>query len=431
MAGYPITNLKKAERISAQDAIPVQQDGVTRMFEAGVMDQAVIVKSSGSQSSGIVRKEETFVLKSETLINFTLENAAGRIVQDNEYVDNAEAASGWIIHIVNVSGIQHTVIHGANSWPIPAGETLVFYWTGSRFTLHNVVLNNLTVRGNTKLMNVSAVSALAASNKIPVIGTDDIVKYTTPAAITDGLASKTEVNNALANYQKFVNYGFYVTSDTKYKLAKIKINSKGHVNLKVYISSRIGNVMANDGEYFIKIGYLEEMNKITKINSNDNSRANLSIEKDSDADYYLVFNINTNSSNPIMGNIKIEEVSGAYATVTISEELTLLTETTTEVVNSNNKLVVTETDLQNYLTIKTYVYTSGLTSGTPVVIDNDTNYWGIRAKIISMTIIGSGTETSPSAHGYLYINETNGKLYFMPLQSATQTYIQINITLKK
>ncbi len=260
MAGYPITNLKKADRISAQDAIPVQQDGVTRMFEAGVMDQAVIVKSSGSQSSGIVRKEETFVLKSETLINFTLENAAGRIVQDNEYVDNAEAASGWIIHIVNVSGIQHTVIHGANSWPIPAGETLVFYWTGSRFTLHNVVLNNLTVRGNTKLMNVSALQALAAANKIPVIGTDDVLKYTTPADITNGLATKTEVNNALTNFKKpSVN--------------KVFEQDNGTVVLRNAIYELYGNYDPDNYHYFKYLVIDNNGNSLTEfVKFKDNSR---------------------------------------------------------------------------------------------------------------------------------------------------------------
>lgn len=200
MAGYTINDLKKAGSLSGQDAIPVQQNGITRQFEVGIMDNASLVKQSGSQSSGVIRKAQTFVLQSATKINFTLEKAVGRIVTDNEYVDNAEAASGWKVYVVNISSIEHTVIHGANSWPVPAGEILCFYWTGSRFTLHNIVINNVTVRGDTKLLNISAVQALAAANKIPVIGTDGKLASTTAQAIVDLANVDGKINNALANY---------------------------------------------------------------------------------------------------------------------------------------------------------------------------------------------------------------------------------------
>lgn len=200
MAGYTINDLKKAGSLSGQDAIPVQQNGITRQFEVGIMDNASLVKQSGSQSSGVIRKAQTFVLQSATKINFTLENAVGRIVTDNEYVDNAEAASGWKVYVVNISSIEHTVIHGANSWPVPAGEILCFYWTGSRFTLHNIVINNITVRGDTKLLNISAVQALAAANKIPVIGTDGKLASTTAQAIVDLANVDGKINNALTNY---------------------------------------------------------------------------------------------------------------------------------------------------------------------------------------------------------------------------------------
>ena len=206
MAGYTINDLKKAGSLSGQDAIPVQQDGITRQFEVGIMDNASLVKQSGSQSSGVIRKAQTFVLQSATKINFTLENAVGRIVTDNEYVDNAEAASGWKVYVVNISSIEHTVIHGANSWPVPAGEILCFYWTGSRFTLHNIVINNLTVRGDTKLLNISAVQALAAANKIPVIGTDGKLASTTAQAIVDLANVDGKINNALANYTPKKDY---------------------------------------------------------------------------------------------------------------------------------------------------------------------------------------------------------------------------------
>lgn len=202
MAGYTINDLKKAGSLSGQDAIPVQQNGITRQFEVGIMDNASLVKQSGSQSSGVIRKAQTFVLQSATKINFTLENAVGRIVTDNEYVDNAEAASGWKVYVVNISSIEHTVIHGANSWPVPAGEILCFYWTGSRFTLHNIVINNITVRGDTKLLNISAVQALAAANKIPVIGTDGKLASTTAQAIVDLANVDGKINNAVIDLAK-------------------------------------------------------------------------------------------------------------------------------------------------------------------------------------------------------------------------------------
>lgn len=199
MAGYPIEALKKAETITGLDIIPLQQNGITKQLERSIFDQAVIIKEAGSQSSGIIRKEGVFVLKNETQINFTLETAAGRIVEDNEYIDSAEAASGWIVYVVNTSGIQHTVIHDANSWPINAGEILCFYWTGSRFTLHNIVINNLTVRGDTKLLEVPAVQTLVAENKLAVIGADGKIISTTVNDIVELANVDGKINNALTN----------------------------------------------------------------------------------------------------------------------------------------------------------------------------------------------------------------------------------------
>lgn len=227
MAGYPISQLKKATEIKGQDILPIQQDGVTKQIEKSILDQATIIAGSGSQSSGIIRKEGTFVLTSGTLTNFTIENAVGRKPVENEYVDDAQLAAGMKVYVFNNASIQHTVIHGANSWPIAAGETLCFYWTGSRFTLHNVSVQNVTVRGDTKLTNVSALQSLATTNKIPVIGTDNVVKYTTPAAITDGYAKTTEVNNALTNYQKMGEYTFKLppTTETTYLYCPIRNNA--------------------------------------------------------------------------------------------------------------------------------------------------------------------------------------------------------------
>ena len=200
MAGYPIEALKKAETVTGLDIIPLQQNGITKQLERSIFDQAVIIEEAGSQSSGIIRKEGVFVLKNETQINFTLEAAAGRIVEDNEYKDSAEAASGWIVYVVNTSGIQHTVIHDANSWPINAGETLCFYWTGSCFTLHNIVINNLTVRGDTKLLEVPAVQTLVAENKLAVIGADGKIISTTVNDIVELANVDGKIDAKLADY---------------------------------------------------------------------------------------------------------------------------------------------------------------------------------------------------------------------------------------
>lgn len=261
MAGYPISQLKKATEIKGQDILPIQQDGVTKQIEKSILDQATIIAGSGSQSSGIIRKEGTFVLTSGTLTNFTIENAVGRKPVENEYVDDAQLAAGMKVYVFNNASIQHTVIHGANSWPIAAGETLCFYWTGSRFTLHNVSVQNVTVRGDTKLTNVSALQSLATTNKIPVIGTDNVVKYTTPAAITDGYAKTTEVNNALTDYRKKTdnsNEGvFKVPANTTVK-TPINVNS-GNSQKAGYLLMIEGNTSAGDLTYvelyLIRCGY--------------------------------------------------------------------------------------------------------------------------------------------------------------------------------
>lgn len=262
MAGYPIEALKKAEAVTGLDIIPLQQNGITKQLERSIFDQAVIIKEAGSQSSGIIRKEGVFVLKSETQINFTLEAAAGRIVEDNEYIDSAEAASGWIVYVVNTSGIQHTVIHDANSWPINAGEILCFYWTGSRFTLHNIVINNLTVRGDTKLLEVPAVQTLVAENKLAVIGADGKIISTTVNDIV-GLANVDgKINNALANYSTILKkIDFYSTFSN---------NISGYyylLNTRVFVHIEIRDKALSDWEALTSKGAVPSPKKAISINA--------------------------------------------------------------------------------------------------------------------------------------------------------------------
>ena len=296
MAGYPISELKKASESKGRDLFPIQQDGVTRQVELGILSNAS--KITASTSSGVITKEGSYVLQNNSaVINFTLNNAVGRAVSNNDYVDSASAAAGWIIKVINLSTRSHTVIAGSNSWTIAAGDVHEYYWTGSAWTFHNVV-------------------------------------------------TESRLNNALAKYQKFAYYDFIERGVGKYKLAKIKIDSKGHANLKVCISSRMGNVMATDGEYSVKVGYIR--NDISKLNGEDSLSSKLSIEKDSNDDYYVVFHTNTISTNLMQGNIKVELLSSAFTTVTIPESLTVLSETTTEVIDSNGKDVITKSDLRHY-----------------------------------------------------------------------------------
>ncbi|MCQ2590790.1 MAG: pyocin knob domain-containing protein [Treponema sp.] len=261
MAGYPIASLKKAEEISGQDIFPVQQNGVTKQIERSILDQAVIVSETGPQSSGIIRKEGVFVLKNDAQIIFTLENAAGRIVENNEYVDSAEAASGWIIYVVNTSEIQHIVIHGQNSWPIPAGETLVFFWTGSHFTLHNIVINNLTVRGDTKLLEVPAVQTLVAGNKLAVIGADGKVVSTTVNDIV-GLANVDgKIDAKLVDYQTKLTF-----NGTPSATNKVVTDSALNNALTDYQKATLSITTETDADTLKDIGIYHFTNvKITNI----------------------------------------------------------------------------------------------------------------------------------------------------------------------
>ncbi|MCQ2242085.1 hypothetical protein [Treponema sp.] len=148
--GYSIDQLKKASSIKGNEGIPIQQQGVTRQFTPGLLDQAEIITAAGSQSSGVIRREMTYALKNNSaVINFTLEGAIGQVYNaaSGNYDDNADAAAGWIVQVINISTRAHTIIHGSTSWSVSPNDTVYFYWTGSAWTLHNMRVNGLTVDG--------------------------------------------------------------------------------------------------------------------------------------------------------------------------------------------------------------------------------------------------------------------------------------------
>lgn len=168
MAGYPISELKKAPESKGRDLIPIQQDGVTRQVELGILSNAS--KITASTSSGVITKEGSYVLQNNSaVINFTLNNAVGRTFSNNDYVDSASAAAGWIVKVINLSTRSHTVIAGSNSWSIAAGDVHEYYWTGSAWTFHNVVtesrLNN-ALATYTKFLNRNTES-ITDANDLP------------------------------------------------------------------------------------------------------------------------------------------------------------------------------------------------------------------------------------------------------------------------
>lgn len=139
--GYSIEDLKRAGIINGEDALIVQQSGITKQIARSIIDQAVVITEAGAQSTGVIRKEGTYVLQNNSAeIRLSVQNAIGKALSDEStYTDSASAAAGWIIKILNNSTRNHTVIYGANSWTITAGEIQEYYWTGSAWTFHNIV----------------------------------------------------------------------------------------------------------------------------------------------------------------------------------------------------------------------------------------------------------------------------------------------------
>lgn len=195
--GYSIDQLKKTGTLEGNDTIPVMQGGLTKQVAAGILDNAKIITAAGSQASGIIRREMTYILKNNSsAINFTLNNAVGKKVVNNDYSDDAATATGWIIKVMNVSTRSHVVIVGSNSWDIAKNENMYFFWTGSAWTLHNARMNNVIVDGELQLPNAAAVTSLQATSKLAGLDANGKVNYTTPNAIKDilKLATTTDLN---------------------------------------------------------------------------------------------------------------------------------------------------------------------------------------------------------------------------------------------
>ena len=196
--GYSIDQLKKTGTLEGNDTIPVMQGGLTKQVAAGILDNAKIITAAGSQASGIIRREMTYILKNNSsAINFTLNNAVGKKVVNNDYSDDAATATGWIVKVMNVSTRSHVVIVGSNSWDIAKNENMYFFWTGSAWTLHNARMNNLIVDGELKLPNAAAVTSLQATSKLAGLDANGKVNYTTPDAIKSALslATTTDLTN--------------------------------------------------------------------------------------------------------------------------------------------------------------------------------------------------------------------------------------------
>lgn len=197
MAGYPISELKKAPESKGRDLFPIQQDGVTRQVELGILSNAS--KITASTSSGVITKEGSYVLQNNSaVINFTLNNAVGRAVSNNDYVDSASAAAGWIVKVINLSTRSHTVIAGSNSWTIAAGDVHEYYWTGSAWTFHNVVTES-------RLNN-----ALANYDKAE-LWTDSLINIANDTTLKSGKEITFTVNDTTISDLPVANRGIVIT----------------------------------------------------------------------------------------------------------------------------------------------------------------------------------------------------------------------------
>lgn len=197
MAGYPISELKKASESKGRDLFPIQQDGVTRQVELGILSNAS--KITASTSSGVITKEGSYVLQNNSaVINFTLNNAVGRTVSNNDYVDSASAAAGWIVKVINLSTRSHTVIAGSNSWTIAAGDVHEYYWTGSAWTFHNVVTES---RLNNALTNYDKAE----------LWTDSLVNIANDTTLKAGKEITFTVNDTTISDLPVANRGIVIT----------------------------------------------------------------------------------------------------------------------------------------------------------------------------------------------------------------------------
>lgn len=261
--GYSIEDLKKAGSIAGEDALVLQQGGITKQIARSVMDQAVIVTASGAQSTGSVRKEGTYVLQNNSAeIRLTINNAIGKsLAADGSYTDSAAAAAGWILKIINNSTRNHTVISGANSWAIAAGEIQEYYWTGSAWTFHNVVtesrLNNaLANLYNTKKKLINGTTGDYQTHWVKLFSTKIGKQYDSLDVVFDinfhALSRGGNVKGFLTAYTQTASNPFVycktdklVNSSQKLKYGKT-VNSDGTVTISVYCPTLTDNYIFFD-----------------------------------------------------------------------------------------------------------------------------------------------------------------------------------------
>lgn len=350
--GYSIDQLKKTGTLEGNDTIPVMQGGLTKQVAAGILDNAKIITAAGSQASGIIRREMTYILKNNSsAINFTLNNAVGKKVVNNDYSDDAATATGWIVKVMNVSTRSHVVIVGSNSWDIAKNENMYFFWTGSAWTLHNARMNNLIVDGELKLPNAAAVTSLQATSKLAGLDANGKVNYTTPDAIKDtlGLATTTSVNNALAKYNK-----------------QIILASGYNDTIENFIASLRQNGIIQIGQNTIK-GESSYANRIVITNCGGITNT--------DATLNTIFEINYISANIYSVRILIGR---SYGTTIKSGDIYVFYKESSTLTYWEK--VTTETDLLNYIKVNkitTFIDTSFNGSEMSYTEDNGIiHIWG-------------------------------------------------------
>lgn len=275
--GYSINDLRKADKLNGNDAIPIQSNGQTKQIEAGVMDQGTTITAGGSQNTGNIRREQLFILNNNsTQINLTIGNAVGRSVSNNEYQDSAAAATGWIIRIYNKSTRSHVIIYGANSWTITAGEMQEYFWTGSAWTYHHIVtsteLNNaLANYQEYKMINISSGNAndcipsnsdrvsyyRGTMSNTPFSNTTAVIltsKYYFVGSYHNVYQEVEQYGSSTVNYRptKYIRYGYKGTSETEYSWSDWQ---------KVTTESDLKHYHENSLNYGLKIKIMEKVSE--------------------------------------------------------------------------------------------------------------------------------------------------------------------------
>lgn len=243
--GYSIEDLKKAGIINGEDALIVQQSGITKQIARSVIDQAVVITETGAQSTGVIRKEGTYVLQNNSAeIRLSVQNAIGKILNEetNVYTDSASAAAGWIIKILNNSTRNHTVIYGANSWTITAGEIQEYYWTGSAWTFHNIVTEKKLNNALANYMPINERSLNEANNFNDVMTEGHYTCYPIPQI--SNAPTTTDTYGVLIVHKSSVYILQELTTPT-HKWQRIKTQNAWSNWEKVTTETELNNALAN------------------------------------------------------------------------------------------------------------------------------------------------------------------------------------------